>query len=381
MISDICVLLFVLCSSFTMCVGAYSCEEILNGFKTNATVWEVNACYRKQEEFKNGLIEPNISVFLKQAGRQCSTNILRDCPSTCIWYKRGSNGCATCKCDYRGNNGLFESDIRLRKTSIVQLMNMLRGGWSRAGSGTHNRWPLDRTSGHYIIPYVLTPYLGTAAKSAINEAIEEIESKTCIRLKKKNNEENYIEFKVGRGCWSDVGMHQGANQISIGRGCSNKGIVVHEIMHSIGFWHEHSRPDRDNYIKIVYENIDTDDLENFQKFSSSEVVSYGSKYDIGSVMHYSSTAFSKNGFPTLLDATGQELQTQSKGLSYSDIEQINKMYPCHSSSNYFSSYFRGKRETTCIDSRLDCKNIKLMCNLPTLRIALKKECRRTCGYC
>ena len=32
-------------------------------------------------------------------------------------------------------------------------------------------------------------------------------------------------------------------------------VIQHEIMHAIGFYHEHNRPDRDNYITVVEANV------------------------------------------------------------------------------------------------------------------------------
>lgn len=57
-------------------------------------------------------------------------------------------------------------------------------------------------------------------------------------------------------CFSAIGRQGGKQRLSVGEGCEYKGTVLHEIMHALGFFHEHSRTDRDDYIMVLWWNIE-----------------------------------------------------------------------------------------------------------------------------
>ena len=57
-------------------------------------------------------------------------------------------------------------------------------------------------------------------------------------------------------CFSAIGRQGGKQRISVGEGCEYKGTIMHEMMHALGFFHEQSRTDRDNYIMVLWWNIE-----------------------------------------------------------------------------------------------------------------------------
>ena len=53
--------------------------------------------------------------------------------------------------------------------------------------------------------------------------------------------------------------------LSLGPGCVHHGVVLHELLHSLGLWHEQSRLDRDDHVRIRWENIRSGMEDNFAK--------------------------------------------------------------------------------------------------------------------
>lgn len=103
------------------------------------------------------------------------------------------------------------------------------------------------------------------------------------------------------GCWSSIGRVGGNQPVNLqSPACTTKvGTILHEFMHAAGFMHEQNREERDQYIDVVYPNIMRGYESNFVKASKGSTSGFGVPYDYGSVMHYSASAFSSNGQPTI----------------------------------------------------------------------------------
>ncbi|XP_013100975.1 hatching enzyme 1.2-like [Stomoxys calcitrans] len=210
-----------------------------------------------------------------------------------------------------------EGDLIIPQSSVI-LKNGL--------TSTTTRWPKG------IVPYEIGGDFLRQELKVIANAINEYHRKTCIRFVPRTSETDYISIVNGpSGCWSSIGRVGGRQEVNLQTpGCLSKpGTAMHELMHVMGFLHEQNRQERDAFVHIQYRNIKQSAYDNFKKVSPT--ISFGVPYDYGSVMHYSSKAFTQNGEPTIVakQPDGNEVMGQRDGFSALDIEKINRMYNCY----------------------------------------------------
>ncbi|XP_061399861.1 dorsal-ventral patterning protein tolloid [Musca vetustissima] len=195
----------------------------------------------------------------------------------------------------------------------------------------------ERIWDYGVIPYEIDHIFSGAHKALFKQAMRHWENFTCIKFVERDPKvhPNYIYFTIKNcGCCSFVGKRgNGRQAISIGRNCEKFGIVVHELGHVVGFWHEHTRVDRDNHIIINKANIMKGQEYNFDVLSPEDVDSLGLPYDYNSIMHYARNTFSKNVYLDTIQPIGvrenEKIEIgQRVRLSRGDIAQANLLYKC-----------------------------------------------------
>lgn len=255
------------------------------------------------------------------------TLIIIVCAHTLVWTSKHSSSRATARDDDNlpRDGELFEGDIIMD----ARFRQIIRGKTSKRSVLKESylreiKWPRG------VVHYKIDPSLLPRVKFLLEESMEEFERRTCVQFKKQKHERDYILFtSKEETCFSHIGLVGGRQIVNLGKLCARLGTVEHEMLHVLGVIHEHSRPDRDQYIKVNYDNIKSTNFHDFVKYPYDLTNNLNEKFNFASIMLYSNYAFSKNDKPTLeaiKDPTmkfGQRVQ-----FSVGDIRQINTLYKC-----------------------------------------------------
>ncbi|KAL2774234.1 astacin-like metalloendopeptidase precursor [Daubentonia madagascariensis] len=223
------------------------------------------------------------------------------------------------------NQGLIPEETP--ESSFLVEGDIIRPSPFRLLSATSNKWP--KSSGGIVeIPFLLSSKYDEASRKVILEAFAEFERFTCVRFVAHQGQRDFISIIPMYGCFSGVGRSGGMQMVSLAPAClrRGRGIVLHELMHVLGFWHEHARADRDRYIRVNWNEILPGFEINFVKSRSSNMLT---PYDYSSVMHYGRLAFSRRGLPTIVPLWAPTVHIgQRWNLSASDITRVLRLYGC-----------------------------------------------------
>ena len=226
---------------------------------------------------------------------------------------------------YTVKNGraIFQGDIVLEKVDPIDPQRPLP---SFGIDYAQYLWP--KVGSQYQIPYVIASGSGDLAN--LNAAITQFNNTfSNIQFVAHTSQTDYVSFYFDPGnfsgeCEAVVGRAGGEQQIGGSAACT-VATILHEMGHTVGLWHEQSRPDRDTYVSVNYGNLIKGSIGNFSKIYDN-AQTFGTYFDYASIMEYPAFAFSRNGGPAIESIPAGIPLSNLNGYSTADIDGIERLY-------------------------------------------------------
>ena len=217
---------------------------------------------------------------------------------------------------------VFEGDMAVPPSMVTELdatgagddLGVVQGELLGANA---RLWP------DAVVPYTISSALSSTMRSRVVAAIEQWNTKTVAKFVPRNGQADYVTFRVSPTTYAYASVGRVGGQQFVNLVANPTGVIVHEMGHTLGFLHEHTRPDRDSYVTIHWGNIRPGFEGNFYTYTSGR---QAGAYDIDSIMHYPSYEFSRNGYATITRKNGTTYPQNYTALSAGDAAGVAQLY-------------------------------------------------------
>ncbi|MCM2324201.1 MAG: M12 family metallopeptidase [Oligoflexia bacterium] len=220
-------------------------------------------------------------------------------------------------------------EFRVVNGLAVAYGDLLLGKPEEGAAVTRGRYeaPPPRLWDRPEIPYAISPTLPNPER--VHQAIDYFNRHTPVSWVPLQGHPDAVIFEAGEEhCYSYLGRLGGAQPIRLSVACQWPQIV-HEMMHALGFVHEQSRGDRDQFVEVLWENIQDEYRNQYAIVPDSFMEAQrDTPFDYRSAMLYSPTTFAaRPGAPTLRSRHGSdEVRPVTEGLSPGDIQRLKRLY-------------------------------------------------------
>ncbi len=190
----------------------------------------------------------------------------------------------------------------------------------------HYDAPQPKTWENPEIPYLISPKLPQPQR--VEKALDYFRQNTPVKFVPYQNQKDGIIFEPGeKDCYSYIGKIGGLQPIHLSAHCQPQQIM-HELMHALGFVHEQSRPDRDQYVQIIWSQIQSDYFSQFAIVPDLLFeIERDTPFDYRSIMLYPTQAFAiQADRPTMQSLGPEPIAPTQDGLSDEDIRKIRQIY-------------------------------------------------------
>ncbi|CAH2250026.1 jg12861 [Pararge aegeria aegeria] len=232
------------------------------------------------------------------------------------------------------NSGKYQGDILLDDSQLEDLVADFAGvsdsGNRNAFIVANTRWPSN-----IMIYQIGANEFTSAQQQAIRTAMSWIEHFSCVRFRRRTNERVFVRMTGNpTGCYAHVGFstahpNRVLNLARNSAHCFRHVVIIHELLHSLGFQHMHQTHERDTYVRINWNNVISGQEFAFTKYNRNQVSLHGLPYEYTSAMHYHNQAFSRNRQPTITALrTFSGTMGQRDHATYWDWLRLRRHYNC-----------------------------------------------------